>query len=199
VDLAQDGDAAVRGRALLELGEVLFVSGDLKQATEVFVEAREQLREGGDEGHSSHAEGNIGLCWAARNMPDRALKWFRRGLDLARKQSLPILEARWLTEIGKTALLNGDGPEADRYALAALAIARPREHWMTIFRAEWLRHRVVAADVGKEDAKTVDRSRLARLRKLLLHLADHKSEPEIRDYEALMKGDSRSAGKRRRR
>jgi len=203
VEIAESCGAAPRGRALLELGEVVYVSEEFERATEVFVEARDLLREGGDHGHASHVEGNIGLCWAARGETERARNWFRRALELSRKQVLPILEARWLTELGKLTLSTGTGKarraEADRYALAALAIARPRDHWMSIFRAEWLRHGVVAAEFGKKNARERDRSRLARLRKLMVHLADHTGESEISEYESLIGGDSVSGKKRRRR
>lgn len=178
VELGASCGPAVAGRAQLQLGEVLFDSGDLEAATEVFLKARELLREGNDSDHASHVEGNVGLCWAARGDPSKARVWFRRGLELARKHGIPIVEARWLTELGWLALDENRLDEADRYARAALAIARPREHWLTWFRAEWLRHRVV----GKEDAEAPDRQRLALLRKMMVHLAEHKNEREIREY-----------------
>lgn len=182
VDLAAACGPAVAGRAQLQLGEVLFDSEDFGSATEVFLKARELLREGNDADHASHAEGNVGLCWAARGDPAKARVWFRRGLELARKHGLPIIEARWLTELGRLALDEGRLDEADRYARAALAIARPRDHWLTLFRAEWLRHLVV----GKKDAKAPDKQRLALLRKVMVHLADHKNEREIREYDAAL-------------
>lgn len=179
VELAAGCGPAVAGRAQLQLGEVLFDSQEFEAATEVFLKARELLREGQDANHSSHVEGNVGLCWAARNDPAKARVWFRRGLELARKQELPIVEARWLTELGRLALDDKRLDEADRYARAALSIARPRDHWLTLFRAEWLRHLVV----GKKDAKAPDKQRLVQLRKIKVHLADHKNEREIREYE----------------
>jgi tetratricopeptide (TPR) repeat protein len=178
VERAEGCDAAIAGRAQLQLGEVLFDSDDFEGATEVFLKARELLREGQDLDHLSHVEGNVGLCWGARGDSAKARVWFRRGLELARKHGLPIIEARWLTELGHLGLQAGRLDEADRYARAALAIARPRDHWLTLFRAEWLRHQVV----GKKDAKATDKPRLALLKKLMVHLADHKNEREIREY-----------------
>ena len=199
VELARGSAPEVRGRALLELGEIHYVTGEFERATEVFLESRELLAEGGDSRHASHVEGNVGLCWAARKDLPKARAWFRRALELARKETLPILEARWLTELGKVALTEKKKDEADRYALAALAIARPREHWLTIFRAEWLRHRIATHGVGKEDALKMDKPRLTRMRKLMVHLADHKGEPEIGEFETLVGGESASDTKRRRR
>ncbi len=197
VELAEGCGPGAQGRAALQQGEILFVAGELEQATECFLTARKQLADGGDTRHASHVEGNVGLCWAGRGNLAKARVWLRRGLELAREQCLPILEARWLLELGKVGLGEGKPDEADRYALASLAIARPREHWLSIFRAEWLRHRVVTDRVGKEHAKKEDRSRLARLRKLMVHLADHKGEAEIREFEALTASDGAPGPDRR--
>ncbi len=89
------------------------------------------------------------------------------------------MEASWLVELGKLAMRQDSVEEADSYAQAALRIAKPREHVVTIFRAEWLRHRA-ARKMTPEDP---DRHRLAFLRKLFLHIDQHEGIEEVQQFK----------------
>jgi tetratricopeptide (TPR) repeat protein len=82
-------------------------------------------------------------------------------------------------ELGKIACRQDTLDEADSYATAALRIAKPREHLMTIFRAEWLRHRIVRR-LRPEDS---DRHRIAHLRKLYLDLDQHEGIEEVQEFK----------------
>ena len=68
---------------------------------------------------------------------------------------------------------------AEGSAQAALRVAKPREHHLTVFRAEWLRHLVAR----RRDPSRTDRHRLAYLRKLFLHLDQHEGISEIQDFK----------------
>lgn len=180
VELAEGCEDRVLARALLEKGDVLFASDDFEAAKSTFLEARDLLMRARDEKHLSHAEGNIGLCHARLRDPGKARTWFGRALDLARAQRFPSLEARWLTELGRLALEQGDPEEADRLATAAARVARSNEDPIGTFRAEWVRHLVaVARDSGIED-----RQRLGLLRRLLVRVGDHVGEQEVQEFLA---------------
>ena len=129
----------------------------------------------------THIEGNIGMCWLAQGQASEARTWVRRAVDLARRNSQPMLEASWLVELGKIALHDGQPSEADGCAQAALRIGKPLDHHSTVFRAEWLRHRVAV----KLDPADPDRHRLAYLRKLFLHLDQHEGIEEVREFKQL--------------
>ena len=71
-----------------------------------------------------------------------------------------------------------------------MKIAKPREHHLTIFRAEWLRHRVA---VTRSPGDT-DRHRMAYLRKLYLHLDQHEGIDEVQEFKSKIRalaGESR--------
>ena len=83
-----------------------------------------------------------------------------------------------MVELGKIALRREFFDEADGYARAALQIAEPREHYLTIFRAEWLRHLVLE----QTKPSNGDRKRLAYLRKLFMQLDQHEGIEEIQEF-----------------
>jgi len=99
-------------------------------------------------------------------------------VELARGQGQAILEARWLIDLGWIAHGEGRHDEADRHAEAAIRIARPIDHGLTLFRAEWLRHRISLARA----TGSADRHRLSLLRKLFLRVEEHGEDREIREF-----------------
>ena len=64
-------------------------------------------------------------------------------MRLARAHAAPQAEATWVVESGWLAYRRGRLSDADRFAVEALRIAKPRDLVLTVFRAEWLRHLVV--------------------------------------------------------
>jgi hypothetical protein len=126
-------------------------------------------------------EGNIGMCWLHLGRADRARLWVERAVRLARKHSRPMLAASWLVELGRIALDEGRPIEAERHARRAIRLAKPREHWLTLFRAEWLLHLI-------ERHSGPDRHRLAYLKKLLRRLEWHEGDPSIREFKRLVLG-----------
>ena len=69
--------------------------------------------------------------------------------------------------------------EAESFANAALRIAKPRENYLTIFRAEWLLHLILQV----EQPDNNDRHRLHYLRKLFQHLDQHEGIEEVQAFK----------------
>ena len=82
-------------------------------------------------------------------------------------------------ELGRLALSRGRLDEADGLAAAALAIAKPRDHALVTFRAEWLRHAVQR----HRDPADPDRHRLAYLKKLYTRIDEHGGVEEVREFK----------------
>jgi len=178
IELSKDAPPKIRCWAWITKGRVQFLSGDYEEARKAWKQARELAREGNDTHHRTHIEGNIGMCFQAQGNAEEAREWLRRAVDIARQQGQPALEASWLVELGKLALEEDSEEEAGSYAQAALDIAKPREHHLTIFRAEWLRHRILRRS---RPART-DRHRLQFLRKLFLLLDQHEGIEEVSEF-----------------
>ena len=179
IELAEPLDPRVQGWAWMTEAHVRYVSGEYKSARDAFLEARKQANLAGDELHLTHIEGDIGMCVLAMGQVAEGRKWVTRAVERARSQSQPALEASWLVELGKIAFGQKNYEEAERSASLALRIARPREHVMTIFRAEWLRHRI-AREIRPDEP---DRHRLGSLRKLYLHLDQHEGIEEVQTFK----------------
>ena len=183
IELAEaHGSEQARMWAWMVKAHVQFLAGQFARARESWVEARRRATAIGDDTHLSHIEGDIGLTYMESDEPQEARRWIRRALERARRRGLPALEASWLVVLGRLALLAGDPDEADACAVSALRIARPRDNHITVFRAEWLRHRVVRRKYPSRS----DGRRLARLRKLFLRLDQHEGVPEIREFKATL-------------
>lgn len=193
VQVSSACDARIRARALNGRAQAFLHAGHPADARGVLLEALERAREVGDDRQISQIEGNIGLCEAELGNHGEATDRLGAAVEIARRRAMPTLEARWILELGRLALKTGDVAAADRYACDALDLARPLEHWLTIFRSEWLRHLVVERRTpGKPD-----RARMSFLRKLLPRVADHVGEREIQEFRALAKSDpSRGSGRR---
>lgn len=168
-----------RGMAWTQKGGICYQSGEIEEAQTAYVEARKLFLEAGDQRHLVHIEGNLGSCLLAQGKPEHARERFAAAVDLARKNGEPALEASFLTELGGVAFLKGDLERADGYAEAALRIAKPADHVLTIFRAEWLRHKVAS----RRSPKASDRHRLAYLRRLYGRLGEHRGVDTVREFE----------------
>ncbi len=178
VDLAGEVGAKTQGWAWIVMGRVHYLSGDFEQARQAFLEARKYAREADDTRHLTHIEGDIGMCWFEMDKVDEARRWIRRAVELARQYKQPALEASWVVELGKIARCEGAHDEADNYACAALRIAKPLEQFLTIFRAEWLRH----LTLRETDPSNADRHRMAYLRRLYQQLDQHEGIDEVQEF-----------------
>lgn len=180
VELAdQSEDPRVKGWARIEQGVVLMSCGRYAEAREAYVKARQWVRKANDKRHEIHIEGNIAGCLRELGRRQQARKRYLKAVSLSRRYGVPSLEAVWFVELGCLALDEGDLDEAETYALAALKIARPADHLLTCFRAEWLRHRVHLCGRPEDP----DRHRVAYLRRLYARLEDHRGIVEVQEFK----------------
>jgi transcriptional regulator with XRE-family HTH domain len=179
VELAeQGGDPRVRGWAWIEKGVVLMSCGQWAEARRAFVHARQWVRKAKDKRHEIHVQGNIAGCLKELGRTKQAHRRYLEAVNLSRRYGVPSLEAVWFVELGQLALDEGDLEHAETYALAALKIAKPADHLLTCFRAEWLRHRVSL----QRSPNDPDRHRVAYLRRLYARLEDHRGIPEVQEF-----------------
>jgi tetratricopeptide (TPR) repeat protein len=180
VELAeQSDDPRVKGWAWIEKGVVLSSCGQYAEAQQAYLEARKWVREANDRRHEIHVEGNIAGCQKELGRTHQARKRYLNAVTLSRRYGVPSLEAVWYVELGRLALDAGDLGEAENYGVAALRIAKPAEHLLTCFRAEWLRHLVCL----RRRPDDPDRHRVAYLRRLYVRLEDHRGIEEIQDFK----------------
>ena len=179
IELASEADLKTQGWAWVVKASSLYLAGSYEQARKAYLEARRCAVESNDRKHQTHIEGNIGVCWLGLGQVAEARTWVRRAIELARQEGQPALEASWLVELGKIAAQEKRYDEADGYAQAALRLAKPLEHQVTVFRAEWLRHRLVKL----RDPEQNDRHRLAYVRKLFLLLDQHEGIEEVQEFK----------------
>jgi tetratricopeptide (TPR) repeat protein len=185
IEIADRLDDRTRTMAYMVQGRVAFLAREHEQARQAFLEAREHASAAGDRQHLTHIEGNIGACYLAQGRCAEGVEFLRRAVDLARTHGQPVLEASWLVELGKCALAEGRSGEAEELAQRALAIAEPREHQLTVFRAEWLRHRVVR----QQRPADPDEERVRRLHALFEHLAQHEGVEDVAEFrECMLRG-----------
>lgn len=180
VALSRAGGPKLRGQALTQKGDVLFRAGEFEEARLAFLAAQELAGEARDDHNLVKLEGNIGACLMDLGRRKQARSHFVRAVELARKHTDPASEAFWLVELGRLALEEGHLDEADGYARAALRIAKPAEHDLTIFRAEWLTHLVVV----RRRPDDADRHRIAYLNKLYPRVREHRSFDAVREFKA---------------
>ncbi|HXV74836.1 MAG TPA: helix-turn-helix domain-containing protein [Candidatus Polarisedimenticolaceae bacterium] len=177
VRLTRGSDSPGEARALLQAGACLFDLGRFREALRTLLEARKSAVKHRDHRHLSHISGNIGMCWVGLDDRARAKRWVRRAYLLAREHELPALEASWLVELGRFSLDEGRTDDAAGYARAAVDIARSRQNWLTLLRAEWLRHLVKQ----RTSPGRADRRRIVRLRALLQRLTPHATDPTVKE------------------
>jgi len=184
VELASGCAAEVHARASNARGRALERIERFREAREAYETARDLFRTSGDTIELILAEGRVGLCHVGLGQIKAAARAFQRAVDLARRHAAAPLEAQWLVELGRVALVEGRLSAAESLALAAHRIAKPREDALAIFRAEWLRHLVVRG----RDPVAPDRNRLAALRKLLLRLGEHRTDRDVMEFRAEAEG-----------
>jgi transcriptional regulator with XRE-family HTH domain len=176
-DLSED--PRVKGWARIEKGVVLMSCGRYDEARRAYVQARTWVRKANDKRHEIHVEGNIAGCLKELGRRKQARGRYLKAVALSRRYGVPSLEAVWFVELGRLALDEGELDEAETCALAALKIAKPAEHLLTCFRAEWLHHQVQLR-CRPEDP---DRHRVAYLRRLYARLEDHRGIAEIQEFK----------------
>ena len=180
VELADEsGETKVQGWAWIVQGEVLHGVGDYREGYRAFLQARRFVKAAGDERHEIQIEGNLGSCLYGLGRYGHARRRYLRAVTLARRQDVPASEALWTVELGRVAFLQSRFEEAYDRAGAALKIAKPREHWVTTFRAEWLRHLVRQ----QEDPNDPDRHRVAYLRRLFVRIEEHRGIEEVQEFK----------------
>ena len=190
IELAADADARTRGMAWIVKANSLFYLKKFEEARQGYLEARKLAVDEGDRAHQTHIEGNIGMCWLKQGQLSEARTWVRRAIELAREQVQPTLEASWLVELGCIAMAERRPDEADTFAQAAIRIAKPLEHHLTVFRAEWLRHKILK----QQDPQAIDRHRLAYLRKLMLLLDQHEGIEDVQEFKRTVLRTTETSG-----
>lgn len=179
VELASACDARVQTLAFSAEAMCLLQGERFGDAISAFARARDRAREAREHFHLGHATGSMGLCCSRLGQRRQARRLFEDALALARKHAQPPLEARWLVELGYLALEEDRPTEADRFAAAALAIAKPSGHASMVLRAEWLRHLVFKL----KNPEREDRHRLGQIRKLLARIPPGDRDHLIQDVE----------------
>jgi len=178
IEIAGRLDRRAQVLAYLVKGRVAFLARDFEQARLAFVEARAQATAAGDRQHLTHIEGNLGACCLAQGRRAEGAEFLRRAVELARAHAQPVLQASWLIELGKVALDDGRAGQAEDLARQALAIAEPLDHRLTLFRAEWLRHRVARLRQPHDP----DAERVGRLHALFEQLAHHEGVEDVAEF-----------------
>lgn len=171
-------------------GKASFIGGDHGAAKQSFLDARKHAEANHDHRHLTHIAGDIGSCCLALGETEDAQRWIEQAVSLARENKQPALEASWLVELGKIMRGREEYDEAERLASTALKLASARDHALTVFRAEWLRHRLQLAR-GTTDP---DRLRLARLKELFKELGEHDGVEEIVEFREAMMRSSDGGG-----
>lgn len=160
-------------------GSVLSRSKRLREAHQAYLKARELLAQTEDKHHLPQIEGSIGICLMEMRKPKQARKQLVRAIDLARKHGVPAIQATCLAALGHLAYSEGRLDEGETHARAALAIAKPLGHVITVFWAELLRHRIVR----KRDAADPDRHRVAYLKKLYYQIEELEGIAEVQEFK----------------
>lgn len=190
IELSAKSTLAVQSWAWMVLGRTRYLAQSYTEAREAYLQARRCALEDGDEQHLAHIEGNIGSCWTSEGELELGRAALERAVELARKRGQPHIEASWAVELGKIALTEGRFDDAHRLARTALRIALPHGHSLTVFRSEWLLHKLhLRIKPGVQDRK-----RLTRLHELFLELDQHEGIEEIQEYKALVLRGTQNGG-----
>lgn len=193
IRLATEANPTRLAWAHMVQGKARYLAGDHATAKSSFLEARKHAEAHHDHRHLSHIVGDIGCCCLALGEIEQAQRWIEQAVSLARENRQPALEASWLVELGKIMLRRGEVEEAARLASSALRLAHDQENTLTIFRAEWLCHRLHLAQRTDQDAP--DLVRMARLKELAKALGEHEGVEEIIEYrEEMLRGSVEGGG-----
>jgi len=190
IELSAQSSLAAQSWAWMVLGRTRFMAEEFEEAREAFLQARRCALEDGNEQHLAHIEGNIGSCWTAQGETGQGRAALERAIELARKRGQTHLEASWTVELGKIAMTEDRFDEANELAQAAMAVAGPRDHSLTMFRAEWLLYKVnLRINPGEPDPR-----RLARLHEQFLALDQYEGIEEIQEYRAVILRGAQDGG-----
>jgi tetratricopeptide (TPR) repeat protein len=179
LELADDLDLVRQCQAWNQHGHVLLAAGDAEGARRSFLRALELAVRSRDQHHRIKIEGNIGSALWDLGRRKQARSRFLRAVGLARRWSDPASEAFWLIEIGRLDFEEGALEQAAERARAALARAGADAEPLTLFRGEWLLHRIVR----RRDPEAPDRQRLAHLRRLYTGLSSHRGIDTIAEFQ----------------
>ena len=180
VEVAVGCDDKVQGRAWLGKGNVLFESGRYEEAHAALSSAREKMLRAADPVNLVHVERSLGQALQGMGDVSRARTWLNRSVERARKESLPLLEAHSLTELGRLSLEEGKLDEAEQCALSALRLARPSDHALAIFRGVWLQLRVAE----RKHPGSEHRDLVASLHKLRARIQEHRGDADLTEFES---------------
>ncbi len=188
--LAASESPRLQGQTWMQKGNILHRLKEYEKARQAFLQARRFALSARDYHDVVRIEGNIGACLFDLGRHAAAEKQFIKAVDLARKHADPAMEASWLVELGRLALHGGALDAADRYASAALRIAKPGERVLTVFRAVWLQHLLAK----RRDPNDCDRHRLAHLKRLYVRVRNHQGLDIIQEFTRAVLGASASKG-----
>ena len=183
IALARESNPTRLGWAHMVKGKALFLGEQYRAAKESFLEARRLTEAGHDRQHLAHIALDIGSSCLAMGERAEARRALDQAVAFAREHRQPAVEANALVQLGKVELAEGRPEEAEARAGEALKIAKPLEHALTIFCAEWLRYRI-EQHVDPGSAQT---ARLGRLHQLFLRLDEHSGVEEIVEYRQRMR------------
>ncbi|MCP3981304.1 MAG: helix-turn-helix domain-containing protein [bacterium] len=178
VELSRTLGPKLQGMAWIEMGVILESWGKFEEARQAYLQAGTLVRQAGDHNHEIHVEGNIGTCLLGLGHREQARRRMVHAVELSRKYNVSASEAYWLVELGKVDIEDNRVEDVRRLAGEAMRIAKPRGHTLTVFRAEWLLHRL-ARRTGDASG---ERHRLAHLRRLYANLHAHGGVEEVREY-----------------
>jgi tetratricopeptide (TPR) repeat protein len=179
VELTRELGPARQCQAWNQYGSVLQLAGRPEEARQAFVRALGLAVRAQDLHHRIKVEGNIGTCLTDLGRKRQARARFAKAVRLARNCGDGAAEAFWLIELGRVAFDQGRLDEAEECGHAALGRIAPDGEPLTIFRAQWLLHRIVRV----RDPRAPDRQRLAQLRRLWSRLEAHRGLDVVVEFE----------------
>jgi CHAT domain-containing protein/tetratricopeptide (TPR) repeat protein len=116
------GDREDEGRALLQLTEVIFRLGDLREALTVSGQAVDLWRSIGDRAHTAAALNDVAVCLNNLGDPAGALERYMEALPLMRDTGNRAGEGNLLNNIGRAYSVLGDHQKALDYLEQALPV-----------------------------------------------------------------------------
>lgn len=183
LELTQSHDEPARAWALGQRGRILWAEQFHEDAHAVFLQSHATAERHGDYANAAQIAGNVGMCLLELGRLEDARTWVARAVRDAGASGAAAVEARWIVGLARVALAAGAIEEADHLATRASEMARPLRQHLTVFRAEWLRHYIVALS----EPGSRDRGRLSALRTLRSKLADFEADREMRRLDEALR------------
>jgi tetratricopeptide (TPR) repeat protein len=176
--------APVPGWIACQRARVLWTRGKTEEARKEFLRAHEATRRARDLPGTIQSSGNVGMCLLALGRVAEARVWVRRSAEQARAARLAALESTWLSALARVEIADGAHEEAELLAEASLALSRPLDIPLAVFRGEWVRHYVdTLASPGVGDSPSG--RALFRLHETL---SEYEGDREILDLRAVLDG-----------